>query len=192
MKIINASNKQQAILIASQSFKNNPSMNWFLNKKMNKEKAMRALCTYCIDLAIEKNGAFISDDGCCVCLIFKSSNQISWLAELKLNYFFLNTCCGWGNLFKVLRRSKTVKKLRGTQAHLYGFLLASNHAAGSASVIEAKTFMFNLSEELQLPIYAETCIEINKKVYERYGFKTYNAWQIPESDTTLWFLRRMV
>jgi len=192
MKTINASNKQQAIIIASESFKDNPSMNWFLNKKMNKEKAMQALCLYCIDLAIEKGGAFISDDGCCVCLIYKHNAKMSWLKEIKLNYFFLNTCCGWGNLLKVLKRTKSVKKLRGTEEHLYGFLLASNKAAGNASVIEAKAFMFDLSKSLQLPIYAETCIEQNKKIYERYGFKTYNAYKIPETQNTLWFLKRQV
>lgn len=192
MKTIDNTNKQVAIEIASQSFINNPSMNWFINSKINKESGMRALCAYCIDLAIEKGGAFISDDLCCVCLIFRSDSKISMLAELKLNYFLIKHCCGFSNLFQVLKRSKEVKKKRGNHAHLYGFLLASNKYMGTNSVIEAKDFMFGLSEKLQLPIYAETCITKNKKIYERYGFSTYNSWCIPNTDSTLWFLKREV
>lgn len=192
MKNIDISNKHIAIDIATQAFIDNPSMNWFLNKSENKHKAMKSLCEYCIDIAMKKSGAFITDDLCCICLINKSNARLSWLSELRLNYFFIQRCCGWINLWQVLKRSKAMKKIRGHEEHLYAFLLASNLKNGNQSVLEAKSFMFEMSRQLQLPIYAETCLRKNKNIYLRYGFKPYTEWNIPNSSTVLWFLKKSV
>lgn len=82
--------------------------------------------------------------------------------------------------------------MRGNNPHIYVLLLASNHKNGNGTVIEMRDAIYSESERLKLPLFAETASEINKRAYERYGFKTYNEYILPNADTKLWLLRREV
>lgn len=190
MKKINQNNKAIAVDIALSAFMDNPSMNWFLNPRYPKTKAMKALCEHCVDMGIKKNGAFISDDDCCICLIFEHDAGIGNLEAFFLNYKFINDCCGWSKVWRVIKRNKLIKQKRLKTPHLYCLLLASNKKAGNKSVIEVKNFMFALSEQKQMPILAETALMQNKRVYEYYGFHTYDECLIPDSDVHLWLMKR--
>lgn len=46
-----------------------------------------------------------------------------------------------------------------------------------------------LAKQENLPIYLETAMPVNRKVYERFGYETYDEWIVPEEDIQFWFLR---
>ena len=56
------------------------------------------------------------------------------------------------------------------------------------SVLEIKNAIFTKSKKEKLPIYLETSVEKNRRVYERYGFNVYYTIRLGES--TLYFLKR--
>lgn len=190
MKKINANTRSIAIKIASQAFLDNPSMNQFLNPRIAKEKAMHALCAHCVDLSMLKDGAYISDDMCCICLLFHSDSKVDFWDLLRLNFQFVMRCCGWAKVYRILKREKFMKTMRMQGEYLYCQILANNKQAGNASVIEAKKFMFDMGDRLNLPIVAETCLSKNKVVYEHFGFKTYGNCLLPHCDVKMWFLKR--
>ena len=190
MKIIDKDLKPIAIKIARDAFANNPSMNWFLNPRKNRARALAALCEHCIDTAMLRGGAFISNDNCCVCLVYSSKIKAPALQQFLLELRFVFRCCGLEKVRKITQRNSHICAKREKGPHVYCLLLASNRQAGVSSVAEAKNFMFGLSQQLQLPMLVETCMCDNKKLYERFGFKVYNQCTIPDSDIPLWFLTR--
>ncbi|MEI6020275.1 MAG: hypothetical protein WCR21_04040, partial [Bacteroidota bacterium] len=185
MKKIDTNSRGIAIQIATNAFIENPSMNWFLNPKLSRDDAMQALCEHCIDIAILKGGAYISDDLCCICLLYHSQTKISVWESLKLNYDFIIKCSGWRKTFSVLKRQDFMQAMRLQSEHLYCQILASNKIEGKCSVIEAKNFMFEMSDRLHLPIVAETCLEKNKKVLEQKG----NKYTLEETKIITAFLK---
>ena len=65
-------------------------------------------------------------------------------------------------------------------------------ARGSQAALELKNVIFKESDRLKLPIYLETTLQKNKRVYERFGFKVYHIWEIEKRDVTMYFMKREV
>ena len=43
---------------------------------------------------------------------------------------------------------------------------------------------------IRLPIYPETAMERNKKVYSRYGYDMYHYREEKDKDIRFWFIKR--
>ena len=50
--------------------------------------------------------------------------------------------------------------------------------------------LFEKAKIQRIPIYAETTLEKNKKVYERFGFKVYKTWINQTNGIQVWFMCR--
>lgn len=192
MIAINNNNLNIALDITENAFITNPSMLWFIKKDNKQRERMRELCRYCINMAREYNGAFLSSDLNGIVLYYLSDAKISHYAFLKHLIYLLNKATGWGKFFQLLKRQKEITKLRGNKKHIYVLLLASNHKNGNNTIIEMRDAVYAESERLQLPLFAETACKINKRTYERYGFKTYSEYTLSGTDTKLWLLRREI
>jgi len=183
-------NKQVAIKIATEAFINNPSMRWFVKNDNSADLRMQNLCDYCICCAMEKQGAFFSNDMNGLVLVYRNDAKIAIFKYFKLLFSLLHYCCGWKKLPLLIYRQYLVGKKRNKEQHLYVLLIASNHKNGNYTVNEMKNYIFRLSQQYQLPVYAETASYAAKTAYERNGFKTYNSMTIPGSKIQLWFLER--
>lgn len=192
MIAVNDTNLNIALDIAEEAFISNPSMLWFIKKDHKQRERMRELCRYCINMARERKGAFLSNDLNGIVLYYGNDAKVSAFRFLKHLIRLLNRATGWGKFFQLLQRQRNVQKMRGNNPHIYVLLLASNHKNGNGTVIEMRDAIYSESERLKLPLFAETASEINKRAYERYGFKTYNEYILPNADTKLWLLRREV
>lgn len=191
MNEISTKQHQKALTILSRAFTDNPGVLWVIKNDHKIPQRLLALCDFCLCVAREKNGAYITSDEKGVALLFGSNekqNPINWL----VNYIRLGQyCIGWSRAWSMIQREREIVRRRTKTAHLYFWMLGiEDHTFGLNTIIEIRDFVFALSKERKLPIYAETTMEKTLILYKRYGFKVYDEWKTGKDGVTVYFIRR--
>ncbi|WP_425640013.1 hypothetical protein ACPUEN_09420 [Algoriphagus yeomjeoni] len=186
---IESHNKSLALRVLVSSFHNNPGVLWVVKKDKRIQDRIAVLCNYCLMVAMEKDGAFITSDGKGVALIFKSSKKqslINWL----LGYAKLwRSCIGWNRPWTIIRRETEITKRRPKQEHLYIWMLAvEDRSEGLNPIKEIRDFVYEYSKKEKLPIFAETAAKNMLPLYKRYGFTVYDEWK--NDGLNVWFIQR--
>lgn len=192
MSILSKEDKHLAIQILSDSFQQNPSVNWVIKNDLKRKERIHSLAEYAVKSAALKNGVFLSSDksGVAVCYenMQKKNNIMEYVYQTKL---VINSI-GIRRVLKVLKRELYIAKIRPLNEnflYFWFFGVLPNHR-GNGAAKELKESIFALAREKGLPIYLETSVFKNKKVYERYGFEVYHLWDEPGQDIKLWFMRK--
>lgn len=193
MRSIDSTTKQRAVDILVRSFSAVPGALWVVKKDHKISSRIRALCTFCLETSLQKEGAFITSDDKGVALIFdsrKKQDMLPWL----IGYIRLgNRCIGWERAWSIIVRERTIQQKRPISPHLYFWMLAvEDNVNGIDTIIELRDFAYALSRVKGMPICIETTSERNRVMYQRYGFVVYDTWQIPEQNITMWFMKREV
>lgn len=188
---INPQNRHIALQVLTTAFGNNPGVLWVVKKDKHIRQRIKVLCKFCLGVAMQKQGAYITADLKGIALIFRNTmkqDPFRWLTGyIQLGHY----CIGWNRAIKVIRREMTITGRRPQTPHLYFWMLAvEDHTYGLNTIIEIRDFVFNQSKMLQLPIYAETTVESALTLYKRYGFKVYDKWQMDKSGLTVYFIYR--
>ncbi len=192
MLLVEKKHKKKITQIITEAFEANPSVNWVVKNDHKKEQRIRALAEYSFDTAFRRNGVFVSDnlEGVALCYKynFRKESLADYYAQLKL----LFKSIGVTRVFEVLNRQAYISKHRPKDGYFlyFWFFGVSNKGRGSHAAKQLKDEIFNLSKETNLPIYLETSVEKNKKVYERYGFDTYHVWHYEKKGIDLHFMKR--
>ena len=191
MKLITRDRVEDAIDILAESFAENKSVQWFLKDGCMSKKRLREFCRYCLSMAMYEQGAYFSNDlnGVLLFTYYNEKPKFS-LAKFLTTIRFVLKGSGIRRIPMILKRQKKLQQVRKSEPHLYISLIASNLKGGNMTVIELKQSIFELSEKTGIPIYAETSLITNLKVYQRYGFSCYNQIELDKSDVKIWMLRR--
>lgn len=191
MKSVQKRTFQHAVATLSKAFAANPSVLQVIKRDHQQQRRIAELCHFCVSVAIQKEGAYISSNNKGVALLFKSwlkQKRISWL----LGYLRLGQrCIGWTRAIPMIQRDKEVMKRRFKPDHLYFWMLGIDEDSGGLqTIIEIRDFAFNQSRQLQLPICAETSMKKTLSMYQRYGFKVYDEWDTGKDGVIIYFIRR--
>lgn len=191
MKKVSTSQKAQAVAVVYAAFKDVEAVTSLAKHDHKKEEPVKALFKFCINVATEKDGAFLTNDDRGVALLFKSWKKLS-LRSLISNYFSLmQHGIGWNRAPKLLAREYQIRKRRKKVKHLYFWLLGfDNEVRDIQRILEIRDFCFAYSKEEKLPIIAETTSQSALKMYMRYGFKVYDTWVPNPGEPTLHFIAR--
>lgn len=156
-----------------------------------KDERTKILFDFCVSVAMEKEGAFLTSDEMGVALLFKSWKKLS-LASAISNYFkLIHFGISWERAPKMIARELRLQRRRTKEKHLYFWLLGfDNSVKDLQRMIQIKDFCFSYSRDLKLPIAAETTSQGALKMYLRYGFKVYDEWKPSEGKPTLYFIKR--
>ncbi len=175
--------------ILRRSFQDNPSLNAAAGKKKIKH-----FIQYGFDYSIRRDGVYISDAGDCAAIFFISNERKDdlldryYLLRLIINAFPVK------NFFNITRHYKYVKAAKPQdKKYIYFWFLGAD--PGKSSMRNSRSLIldiFNVADNKQLEIFAETTVMQNKIVYERYGFETFKEWYSPYFALTVWFMRRSV
>ncbi len=188
MKLAEANDKKDSVQIIAETFDANPSVNIVIGEKGNRRKKISRLADYAFIKAINRDGAYISNNKMGTALCFKSnhgsSNLKEFLSEMRFAFSIPIV-----KVFQTLKRESYIKKNRYKGEHLYFWFLGVKKGGGKA-VFELKDHLFELSKKENLPILLETSVERNVVVYKRYGFKVYHEWADSGGGKTLWFMMR--
>lgn len=191
MIAITNKNKDIALQVLTSAFKTIPGALWILKKDNKIQKRLVVLCQFCLSVAMQKKGAFISSDNNGVALLFKSNakqNPIMWL----MGYINLgNYCIGWTRAWSIIKRERYIVSKRPKSLYLYFWMLGiKKNRNGVNTILEIKDFIFERSKKLQLPIIAETTVKKNLVMYKRYGFEVYDEWETGQNGIKIWFIQR--
>jgi len=185
------SDKQKLINIMVQSYYSNPTLLYLCRKLKNREKYIAHIASYMFDFAYRRNGVFLSSNemGVTVCFQYNYRKPDLYDYYLKLKMAF--SAFKWSKLSEINRHTSYVNSFRPKDGNylyfwLYGVLPEEEPRV---SAREMGFHILKLANEKGLSIYAETTIEQNKRVYERYGMEVYHFWYNPESKLPTWFLR---
>lgn len=180
--------------ILTQSFVDNPSANWVLKDDNKKLGRLRELCRYSILTAMDRDGAYISEDKLGVALCYqkniKKEGIKDWLRQIRL----VVKSMGLKKAIEAMKRESTINKQRPNDGNFlyFWFLGVLPNKRGLGSAISLKNEIMKEAQEKGLDIYLETSVPQNKRVYERYGFKTYHTWKIKDPELEMWFLKYRV
>jgi len=168
-----------------------PGTSWIAGSGRNRESRLFALAEYMFDVSAEKDGVYLSSGSDGVLLMFNSSARANRLKMLYYRLKLICNCIGFLRLPAVLRREQYIRAVRPVQRqYLYVWFFAVEEGKrGKGAAVELANTCFAESARLGLPVYAETTISRNKKVYERFGFDTYHTWAMNSLSFVTWFLK---
>ena len=177
-----------AVRLITETFKENPSVNIVIGEGGNRSRKISRLADYAFTKALNRKGAFISQNEKGVALCFRSDQGGTNLREVLYEARFALSI-PLKNVISTLKRESYIKKNRIAEAHLYFWFLGVNREGGAA-VFELKNHFFEWSASENIPIILETSVLRNKTIYERYGFEVYHTWSNSGKGKTLWFMVR--
>lgn len=188
MIIAQKKDKKDSVRIIAETFDANPSVNIVIGEGGNRRKKISRLADYAFVKALNRNGAYLSDNKKGTALCFKSSASALSVREIYLELRFAFSI-PIKKVFQTLKRESYIKKHRIESEHLYFWFLGVEKGGGKAG-FELKDYLFELSRKEQLPIILETSVARNRHIYERYGFRVYHEWADSGDGMTLWFMVR--
>ena len=184
--------KERVVTILSESFRNIPGVLNVIKQDGNNDMRLRSLARYAFNTAYSRDGVYMSTDGegaaICYRYNYKKNGIRDYLNQLVLGFEVI----GFSRIFKIIKRDNYIKSIRKAEGdYLYFWFLGvsdKGRATGNGAVLNLKDQIFAKAEEEKLPVYLETSVELNKRVYQRYGFEVYHEWQ--EENNMIWFMRK--
>jgi hypothetical protein len=180
---------QRIIAIFQEAFIDNPHICYLLGKSRLPEK-IAILTSHVIDIAMKRQGLYLSKDGEGVLIVFEADKLPLTFFEKCAQYWMVLRCFNLRNIFAIARTEKRVKALRHAQpGDLYvWFYAVSNKGLGGKTARELLHDLFDLAQEKNAAILAETSIARNMVIYKRYGFEPYNQQQF--DSFPVFYMRR--
>jgi hypothetical protein len=180
---------QRIIAIFQEAFIDNPHICYLLGKSRLPEK-IAIMTSHVIDIAMKRQGLYLSKDGEGVLIVFEADKLPLTFFEKCAQYWMVLRCFNLRNIFTIARTEKRVKALRHAQpGDLYvWFYAVSNKGLGGKTARELLHDLFDLAQEKNAAILAETSIARNMVIYKRYGFEAYNQQQF--DSFPIFYMRR--
>lgn len=189
MRKATKNDKDKVVDILSRTFEKNPGVNWILRKGGDHDKKIRSLLNYAFVKALLRDGVYISSNEMGVALCYQFNYKKFHFIELLYQLKFVFTAIDLKRIIKVLNREAYRDRIRPKSgAYLY-FWFFGVLPRGSGAAFELKNAILDKAKKENLPIYLETALERNYKIYERFGFSTYHYWKDESEDIQFWFMK---
>ncbi|GAB2779112.1 hypothetical protein GCM10010465_27250 [Actinomadura fibrosa] len=160
----------------------------------NREKRFNYLAKYMVEKAIEKDALIVSEDGKGIAILFRTnSKDKNFWKDLVQDIKLAINVTGIKKGLKAMKVQEYVKAQRPKEGdYLYcwfwGIISDARGSDDAKTAYHMKNRFMEISQALQLPIYAETRIRRISIAYQRYGFEMFNEWDHPSGDK-MYFLR---
>ena len=186
--------KQQIIENVSILLQEIPTSMEIVKDDHKKEKRFRYLAKYMVEKAIEKDALIVSEDGKGIAILFRTnSKDKSFFKDTIQDIKLALNVTGIKKGLNAMKTQGYVKSQRPKEGdYLYcwfwGILSDARGSDDSKTAYNMKNKFYEIAQDLQLPIYAETRIRRISLAYRRYGFELFNEWDHPSGDK-MYFLR---
>lgn len=189
MRLASKKDKTLVVNIITETFQNNPGVNWMFSSKGKQSKNIKRLADFVFIKCLNRNGILISSNEKGVALFYRSDKRIFSILELYYEIRFGLFSIPLNKLPKVLRRESLRKGKRPKNEPYYYFWFLGVLKEGANAGFELNKALINMSKEDNIPIFLETSIERNKDIYERIGYKTYDYLNDESNKPSFWFLK---
>ncbi len=181
MKKASFKNKEKVVAILSATFITETfpnSINFVVKQDHKREKRIRRLMKYQVNMALTFGDIFLSDNEKS-CVLFldserKKTNLKTLLWEIELAIW----CTGFRNAFRVLKREKILAKYHPKHPFLHLWIMGTSPSyknKGLGTILLNEVLHFYGSSK---PIYLETTTKSNRDFYTKLGFKIFHETHI--------------
>ena len=190
MTLATPRDKALVIAIFQQAFKNNPHIKFLMGTK-NLDHKIAIMTSYVFDIAVARQGVYLSKDrmGALIAFDFDQLplNPREKLAQIRMAL----RCFSWWRLGKISRTESLIQANRRAEAKdIYvWFYGVSDAVLGQKTARELLKGLFEMAEQRNAGIIAETSIARNQVIYKRYGFECYA--QIQCEGFPVFYMRRL-
>ena len=191
MKQATRNDKAKVLEILAQTFDEVQGIKWVVNCDEKKDQRLRALAEYAFEKSFLRDGVFLSDDGTGVALFYRNNAKGNLLPDIVNEVKLIFKAISISRIPEILKREAYRAKLRPQDKDYYYFWMfgVTDEGKGKGAAAELKNALIHKAAKDGLPVYAETSIERNCKVYERMGFRLYHYWEVAAKDIRLWFVK---
>lgn len=179
--------KNTIVNILVNSFKDDPQINWMLEKASHPDK-LNIIMSYVVDQTFDIGKIMLTEDlkGTALWTFdVKERFTFNWLKR-NLNFLFK---IGINSVVRILKNEAfTYKQFpKGKFAHLYLIGVHSDsQGKGYGSLLMNSEF--EKCEKSGIPVYLETANPVNVSIYEKKGFKTYKEYS--KKGLNLFYMRK--
>jgi len=189
------SEDEKILHLLTETFLDNARMRTLIGENAsNFKQKVRTIIEYTYSICKNIDGVFFSSNEKTVMLFYQKSEFKHRLRDyfnyLKIALF----CVSPSNLVRAFKRERKITQLREQKDdYLYVWFLAQDKNYSSLDGLrEAKHFLMNKVEALQLPILVETTDRRLLIIYKRLGFDIYRHWKDKKTDTDFWFAKKEI
>lgn len=193
MKLARLSDKEKVVEILLESFATNPTFQFLIRNNKRKQHYVERIASYAFDFAIRRRGVVLSNNEKGVALCFKYDYMKKDMIDIIRMVTLVIRAFAVRKIFKILRHTNYVEKTRPQCGDYYYFWFFGvlSEEQPKTSGRELAIHVLKKAESESKDIYAETTLEKNKRVYERFGFEVYKEWYNPENELNVWFMRKL-
>ena len=189
MRKVTKNDEEKVVDIITATFLENPGVNWLLRKGGSKEKKVRTLAAYAFIKAFLRDGVYLSSNEKGVALCYKYNLKIFSLKEFLYELKFALFAIDLRRVRKVLQREAYRKSIRPLSGEYLYFWFFGVLPGGEGAAYELGRAIFKKAQVEKTPIYLETAMERNQRIYERFGFRTYHYWEDKKENIQFWFMK---
>lgn len=167
------SDKERIAKLLTNAFDTNKSINFVVKQNERRVQRIEQLMKYSFDNCWHSGEIYMTDDQTgVVLLLFPERKRISFRSVISDISLVINTI-GINRVKTVLKREKKIKQSYPSKyIHLwYIGVLPEHQREGKGSLLLKG--VNDISDKLQLPVFLETSVIDNIRLYERFGFKVF-------------------
>ncbi|MFD2962488.1 MULTISPECIES: GNAT family N-acetyltransferase [Olivibacter] len=166
--------KQLAVDILADAFKENKSVNYIVKQDAKKDKRIRDLMAYSYDVCYFSGDIFFNDDKTAVALVSYPDKQKMTLKRIFLDLGLVFKTIGLTRAMKALNRESSIKKNSPTKEIYYlWFIGVSQENQGKRKGTQLLKELIEHSETLNRKVYLETSTLRNLQWYKKFGFRVF-------------------
>lgn len=181
--------KDKVVEIIAKTFETNPGVIWMFKKGGDHNKYLKRLATYAFFKSVVRNGVFISSNEKGVALCYQYNCKKFSVTEIFYQLWFVFSSINLWFIPNVLKRESYRKKMRPESGEYLYFWFLGVLPGGNEAAFELKNTILEQAYHYKIPVYLETAVERNKKIYEKVGFKTYHYWEDKDQNIRFWFMK---
>ena len=172
MIIATSQDKALVIAIFQQAFKSNPHMKFLMGHR-KLERKIAIMTSFVFDIALARQGVYLSKDRLGVLITFDYVKLPLKPREKWAQIIMALRCFSWLRLRNIAQTEALIQaKRRAEPKDLYvWFYGVSDAALGQQTARELLKGLFDLAQQRNAGIIAETSMARNQVIYKRYGFE---------------------
>lgn len=190
MKKADIGHQRLVVDLLCQSFRDNLSVNYILNKSGDKTKRLKNLMDYSFKVCHAFGDVFLSDDHKACALVLYPEQKTSTLKSILLDINFILRVAGLRNIFKIMNREKAIKSNYPDHPIYYlwfiGVSIEDQHKGIGSGLLRE---IIADADQKGRPVYLETSTVKNLPWYQKFGFSVYNKL---EFGYTLFLFKRSI
>jgi hypothetical protein len=160
-----------------------------MSRKVNGQSMMTPILEYSFHYSLARDGVYVSENNDFVAF-FNHSKKNGNLTEkfywLKMLLFSIKI----RNIFAIYKHLQRIKAVKANDPnHFHFWFLGSNHCNELKPCFKFASELFELAKQKNAPIFAETTLTQNERVFSRFGFKTFQTIESKELNLRAFLMK---